>query len=58
MTASPFSSHKNLPIMNWIVIAIKISAPRQASFAVRITDNMLDLDTTTATSLIFSFLRR
>jgi hypothetical protein len=58
MTASSFASHKDFPIMNWIVIAVKIPAPRQACLAIRIADNMLDLDTTTATSLIFSSLRR
>jgi hypothetical protein len=58
MTAFPFASHKNLAIMDWVIIAVKVSAPSQASLAIRIADNMLDLDTTTATSLIFSSLSR
>jgi hypothetical protein len=56
VTARPFPAHKDLSVMNRIVIAVKITAPSQASFAIWVSNDVLDFDATTATSFVFRFL--
>jgi hypothetical protein len=56
MTAFPFPAHKDLPIMNWVIIAVKIPTPSQTSFAIRVSYDVFDFDATTATSFILGFL--
>jgi hypothetical protein len=58
VTAFPFPVHKDLAVVDWVIIAVKITAPSQTSFAVGVANDVFDFDATTATSLIFSFLRR
>jgi hypothetical protein len=56
VTAYPFPVHKDLAIMNWVIIAVKISAPSQTGFAIGIPYDVFNFDATTATSFILGFL--
>jgi hypothetical protein len=56
VTAYPFSVHKDFSVMNRVIFAVKITAPSQARFTIRVTNNVFDFDATPATSLIFGFL--
>jgi hypothetical protein len=57
VTALPLPVHKDFAVVDWVIIAVKITAPSQTSFAVGVAYDVFDFDATTATSLIFSFLR-
>jgi hypothetical protein len=57
VTAYPFSVHKDLSVMNRVIFAVKITAPSQARFTIRVTNDVFNFDATPATRFILSFLR-
>jgi hypothetical protein len=58
VTAFPLPVHKDLAVVDWVIIAVKITTPSQARFAVRVANDVFDFDATTATSFILCFLSR